>query len=72
MRITRAAKVAAFPLIVLALVALVACQGAPVTKVFPGDRMATSGAYMVSSGHERGHALDSAATLASREPTAST
>ena len=28
MRITRAAKVAAFPLIVLALVALVACQGA--------------------------------------------
>ena len=37
MRITRAAKVAAFPLIVLALVALVACQGGPGTKGDKGD-----------------------------------
>ena len=39
MRITRAAKVAAFPLIVLVLVALVACQG---QSVFPA-RMARTG-----------------------------
>ena len=38
MRITRAAKVAAFPLIVLALVALVACQGGPGTKGDKGDK----------------------------------
>ena len=39
MRITRAAKVAAFPLIVLALVALVACQGGPSdTKGDKGDK----------------------------------
>ena len=37
MRITRAAKVAAFPLIVLALVALVACQGGPGIKGEKGD-----------------------------------
>ena len=38
MRFTRAAKVAAFPLIVLALVALVACQGGPGTKGDKGDK----------------------------------
>ena len=37
MRITRAAKVAAFPLIVLALVALVACQGGSAPRA-KGDR----------------------------------
>jgi hypothetical protein len=41
MRFTRAAKVAAFPLIVLALVALIACQGTVGPK---GDKGDTGGA----------------------------
>ena len=53
MRITRAAKVAAFPLIVLALVALVACQGGPGTKGDKGDK-----GDMGKPGHTGGPGVD--------------
>ena len=54
MRITRAAKVAAFPLIVLALVALIACQGPIGPKGDTGDTGDTGDAGMTGTPGDMG------------------